>query len=359
LGIDIGSSSIKVVQLKKKKGKAVLETYGELSTGPYSNTEIGRATNLPTPEITKALKELIKEAKVDAKQCGISIPLKSSMIFTIDLPAVESRQLDKMVPLEARKYVPVPISEVALDWRIIPESQNSDISFEESHNEKIAEKDKVSGKVKVLVVAIHKTAIRNYEEVAKELGLELRFLEIEIFSTIRSVIGRDISTVAILDIGAGKSKLYIIEYGVVRESHIINRGSQSITLAMSRSGDMSFVEAEKVKRNVGLVKIGDESSLSIGSSLNLDYIFNESARVMRRYQSKNNKNISKVILAGGGVVMTGMLDYASKVLESDIVISDPFSKVEAPAFLIDALKEVGPEFSVSLGLALRGLRLSE
>jgi type IV pilus assembly protein PilM len=357
LGIDIGASSIKLVQLKKKKGVVVLETYGELSLGPYTDLEIGRATNLSTENISKALKELLKESGADSKVCGISIPLKSSMIFTFELPAVDEKQLEKMVPLEARKYIPVPISEVTLDWRVIPEEQSPAFNFEDSYNEKTTnEGNTKKGKVKVLVAAIHKSAIRTYEEIAKNVGLELKFLEIEIFSTIRAVLNQDISALAILDIGAGKSKFYIVEYGIVRDSHIINRGSQDLTRALSQSEDISFIEAEKIKRDVGLLKSLTDKSTGKSPSLNLDLIFSEANRAIHAYQKKYNKNISKVILTGGGVVINGMMDYAVKNLETEVIIADPFDKVETPAFLADVLKDVGPEFAVALGLTLRGLQ---
>ena len=80
IGVDIGASSIKVVQLRKRRGVALLETYGELSLGPYSNSEIGQATNPPASKIAEALKDLLKEANVTTKKAGLSIPFSSSLI---------------------------------------------------------------------------------------------------------------------------------------------------------------------------------------------------------------------------------------------------------------------------------------
>ena len=86
LGIDIGSSAIKVVQLKKKGGKAVLETYGAISLGPYGKTDIGAITNLQTDDIVKALLDVMRESNVTVRSGIISIPSSSSLIFTISLP---------------------------------------------------------------------------------------------------------------------------------------------------------------------------------------------------------------------------------------------------------------------------------
>src|SRR3990167_8865804 len=121
LGIDIGSSSIKVVQLRRHRGAAVLETYGELSLGPYAGVEIGRATSLPAKNLAEALTDVLKEANVTAKSCALSIPFSASLISLIEMPALSDDQLKKMIPIEARKYIPVPITEVTLDWFILPE----------------------------------------------------------------------------------------------------------------------------------------------------------------------------------------------------------------------------------------------
>src|SRR3989338_8244595 len=126
LGIDIGSSSIKIVQLSRKNGHAVLDTYGELSLGPYAGKSIGEATSLPTEKIIEALGDLLKEkeVKITTRLCGVAIPFSSSLITVIDMPNESLKQLSEMIPIEARKYIPVPISEVSLDWYIIPKDKN-------------------------------------------------------------------------------------------------------------------------------------------------------------------------------------------------------------------------------------------
>ena len=86
LGVDIGSSAIKVVQIKKKNGKAILETYGVLSLGPYGSADVGAVTNLKTEDIARALVDVMKESNVTTKSVVLAIPSLSSLIFTISLP---------------------------------------------------------------------------------------------------------------------------------------------------------------------------------------------------------------------------------------------------------------------------------
>lgn len=345
LGVDIGSSSIKAVQLKKEDGAAVLETYGELSLGPYDNVEIGRATNLGPEKLAEALKDLIREANITTKNAGFSIPFTSSLLTSIEMPSVDVKQLNKMIPIEARKYIPVPISEVMLDWFILPSSGDKG-------------EEKKSGKTphtEVLLVAIHNRVLNNYNRIVEESGLVTDFFEIEIFSSIRSVLDQNLVPAMIVDIGSSSTKIYIVEHGIVRISHIVNRGSQDITHGISRTHGISIARAEEVKRTKGLVGVDTDGDIKKVALLTLDYIFSEANRVLLNYQKKNNKNVNRAILTGGGSIMKGILELAHSRLETETVLGDPFSKVSAPAFLDHVLKETGSEFSVAVGLALRKL----
>ena len=93
LGIDIGSSAIKIVQLKKKNGQAILETYGELALGPYAGLSVGQAVALSPDKLASALSDLMreKEVNVTTKACGLSIPFSSSLMAVIDMAAATAK----------------------------------------------------------------------------------------------------------------------------------------------------------------------------------------------------------------------------------------------------------------------------
>ncbi len=353
LGIDIGSSSIKVVQLSRKGSKAVLETYGELSLGPYAGVEIGRATNLGPDKIIEALKDVLRESSTTTKNAGLAIPFSASLMTVMEMPMLPQKQLAPMIPIEARKYIPVPISEVTLDWWIIPKADNPNLETEEEIPEA-----KKGEKLDILVVAIHNDVINRYQQIIQAVNLDAGFLEIEIFSTIRSAVEQDVAPVMVFDMGAASTKLYIIERGVIRNTHTVNRGSQDITLALAQSLATTVANAEVLKRNykAGTTE-GDAGKIGEIVTLTLDYIFSEANRVIFNYQHRYNKNISKVILVGGGVKVGGFFEAAKKGLQTEVVLGDPFGKTEVPAFLENMLRTTGPEFAVALGIALR--RLSE
>lgn len=366
LGIDIGSSSIKIIQLRKKAGQAILETYGELALGPYSGLEIGRATHLPADKLAEALNDVLRESNATTKKCGIAIPLPSSMVSLIEMPAVPAAQLATMIPLEARKYIPVPVSEITLDWWVIPQddSQSGTVRANPSLGpgglpSEVSSLMPMSSKIDVLVVAIHNEAINKYQDIVRKAALDSSFFEIEIFSTMRAVLAEENSTVMIFDLGAASAKLYIVDRGIIRVSHTINRGSQDITLAMSHSLNVPIAEAENIKRSFGLDYKREGVDVSGVMSATLNFIFSEANRVLLNFERRYNRSISNVILTGGGINLKGFYKMAETGFNAPIVVADPFSKLQAPAFLDPVLKGAGPEFAVAIGIALRKLQEME
>lgn len=351
LGIDIGSSAIKIVQLRKKNGRAMLETYGELALGPYGGRGVGQAVQLPPEKIATGLKDMMneKEVNVTTRKSGLSIPFASSLMAEIELPNVSEKQLSVMIPLEARKYIPVPISEVMLDWSLIPKSEVMD-------NAGPVQNPALSS-LNVLVVAIHNDTIARYQTIVSQAGLDASFFEIEIFSTIRSVLDETLRPVLVIDMGAATTKLYIVERGVIRNSHTVNRGSQDITVTLAQSLGITPEEAELRKREVGL--LGADPNVTEIITLSLDYIFAEVNSTMLSFEKKYNKTISKTMLVGGGAILKGLLDHAKNNLKTEVELGMPFNKVTAPAFLDNILRETGPEFAVAIGLALRKLAEGE
>ena len=360
MGIDIGSSAIKIVEVKKKNGQAVLQTYGELALGPYANLEVGQAAMLPTDKVAQALVDLMheKEVNVSTNKCGISIPFSSSLMSLMEMPDVGAKQLATMVPLEARKYIPVPISEVMLDWSLIPKSETRDQEEEKPAHipGQPLQKAKVMNKVDVLVVAIHNETIAKYQDIVSKAALDAGFFEIEIFSTMRAVLEETLKPVMIMDIGAASTKLYIIERGIVRSSHTINRGAQDITSTISKSLSITMNRAEVMKRQFGL---SGDKSMTDAITLVLDHIFAEANSVLLNFERKHNKAISQTILVGGGSALKGLEPLAKENFKTEVVMANPFNKLSTPAFLENVLKETGPEFAVAIGLALRKLAEEE
>jgi type IV pilus assembly protein PilM len=352
VGIDIGSSAIKIVEIKRKGGKAVLETYGAIALGPYVDLEAGRVTNLPVEKVILALQEVLKQSDVTSTTIALSIPIQSSLIFTIELPSqIGTAEIAAIVPTEARKYIPVPITEVSIDYFILPQKESS---FEEMNTTDALNKGE--GKINVLVVATQNDAVARYRSIVSGCSLSASFLEIEIFSSIRTNFEHELSPVLLIDFGASRTKLSVVEFGMVKSYHTIDRGGADISSSISKSLSISFLEAEKMKKEFGLFGNPLEKSLADIIKVHIDYIFSETSNVLLGYEKKYNRTISKVIFTGGGALMKGLEEVAINSFRAEIEMGHPFSKVGAPAFLEKVLSTMGPEFAVALGLALRKLQ---
>ncbi len=342
LGVDIGSSSLKVVQLRKENGAAILETYGELALGPYAGVEVGQATNLPADKIGETLRDLIRESNVTTTASGVSIPFARSLLTLIELPRAKTPEEQKtIVELEARKYIPVPVSEVQLDWFIIPDP--------------LSEGKELSSKVKVLIVAVHMDELTLLQSVITGAGLVTDFYEIEIFSTIRSVVDEPVKPVLVLDIGASSTKVYVVEHGVVALSHSIQQGGQDVTRTISTSQNISIAKSEIMKKENGFMVGAPDMYSRETIQLVYAHIFEETRRAVAQFEARTNKSISSIILTGGGGVTKQLAEYARQFFSIEVKVADPFAKTQAPAFMRTTLAEIGPEFAVAVGLALRKL----
>ncbi len=353
VGIDIGSSSIKIVEIEKINDKAVLRNYGEIALGPRAGVSLGQATNLSPERIAETLRDILRETGISAHHVSFAIPFSSSLLSVVEFPDVGKRQLDTMVPLEARRYIPVPLADVLLDWWVIPKRKK------EVRPKTVADAGMPSlPKVEVILVAIHKEVMRKYEVIKKELNLTdtPSHFEIEIFSTLRSVAGSDLASLMIIDIGAASTKLVIVDEGMVRGSHVVSMGGQDISFAVSKSLGISFDEAEQMKCRAGME--GEEEGRDIATVADLitSNIMSEAVRFVNNYESKHGVNLSKIVFVGGGSRLKGTEKLLAQSFQGkEVLFGDPFARVSIPAFLAPTLKEIGRDFSVAMGAAMRGL----
>lgn len=334
IGVDIGTSAIKVVQIRDEDGTPTLDTYGELQLGPYASCEIGRTTDLPPKVLIEALVDIIRESSMSGNNAVLSIPYASSFATTFTLDTTEEAEITKRVPVEARKYIPVPLREVTLDWFVLSRSEKAK-------------------RTKIFLVALHNDILTKLRGVLTGAGLETVSVELEPFSVVRSALSVKEPTAAVIDFGAGSTKLYIVHDGVVQETHNLSHGGTELTDSIAQTLSVQFTEAEERKRTVGLAGTGEDDQLSKIIHSALDRLMREADRIIDAYEQKTDRTIASAILLGGGAAMPGLASLVSDVLQRKAVLAESFGKVAYPAFLSDTLKESAPSFSVALGGALR------
>ena len=345
LGVDIGTSSVKVVQLKKEKGKIILVTYGEVSLGAYAGLDIGQPVHLGDEKLIEAIQSLFKEAKVTCKEASVSLDPASSYVSMITIPKVNDSELDAVILLEARRYIPVPITDVTLDWWHLPESGHKiDIN---------------TRSLNIVIAAVKNETIETYSRVIKKLGLSDVDFEIEGFSIVRSTLQTTMQNNSgmflCLDIGSQYSTVSLIRSHVVLDMNIIAHGSQESTTQLVRALSLPMKTAEETKRAFGY--LGDKSNPYVSEIMELSSypLFGEVVRLSLMYERKYNQTIEGVILSGGGARLPGVLEAYKKMVHIEARIATPFDQVEVPAFLKEMIDKLGPSYSVAVGLALKKL----
>lgn len=352
VGIDIGTSSIKVVELEVVDERSVLKNYGEISLGALAGVETGKSVTLSHEKLADALKEILREAGIETRHASFAMPFNASLLTVAELPDVSRKDLENMIPLEARRYIPVPIDEVTIDWWVLPKRKNE---VKATANEQ--GKNSI-GKVEVIIAAIHNEVINNYESIKKQVGLsdEASHFEIEIFSTLRAVVGGDLATTLVVDIGAVGTKLALVDDGIVRGSHVIPVGGQDVTIALAQALSLPFAEAENIKCGAGITGGAQAIQVRTAAETYFSRTLSETKHFIENYEHKYDTRIKKIILVGGGAALRGVDKKFEETFPGiSVFVGDPFSRLETPAFLGPTLKELSPHFSVAVGVALKAL----
>ena len=365
VGIDVGTSAIKLVELYTESGHLYLETYGSIALGPYADSGVGKATGLSIEKNQDALEKLLAESACSAKNAAVTIPFSASLISVIRLPKASESRLEQIVPNEARKYVPAPIEEVMLDWSVIDAKQGAPVDnnpteseIKGNEGEEAKKEMKNIEQIDVLMAVIHNYSLERYQAILKETNLNVLFYEIEVFSTLRALspIERDVP-VAVIDIGAATSQIYITEGGITRASHTINMGSQDITISISKALNISEEEAEMVKRAIGAG--GSFIHLQEAVQESLEHLYTDALRFIGSYEKKNLSSVDRVIMAGGGASMKGIEKVSQERLGKNVSVGKPFDRVKIPPFMKETLARIGPEYTPALGAALRAIGVEE
>jgi len=335
IGIDIGSSSMKVVEMQERKGVLTLTTYGELQLGPYVDQEVGQSVILDSKKEQQALVDVIRESAIKSNRAVFAMPLASSFVTMINFRSEPNEDLASRVRVESRKYIPVPIGEVTLDWAEVESAKN------------MTEDDK-----SVLVAAIQNQALNRFKILMQFASLKEPPTEIECFSTVRGVYDENETDVAVIDIGAVSTKLYIANKGLLMRMHRVRSGGALATKQIAKEFNLSFEEAE-IKKRTTRKDDKDFRELEKAHHHSYDRTWHEFRQVIKEYENDMDTKIEKIYLTGGGSIFPTTKNLIQEVLRKDITTVNTFSKLAYPAFMEDILAELNPTFHVAIGAALR------
>lgn len=348
IGIDIGTSSIKLVELEKRGGRFNLVNYGifELkgNSDPINVTSEGWQSilNLPDQDIASGIKELLKVAKINSVDVIASIPSFSTFATVIEMPYISNEDLARALPFEAKKYVPIPLDEVVLDWSIVGISDGNKADSAKPTT------------VEVFLAAVPKEETVRYQNIMKNAGLRLQALELENSSLIRVLLGNDLSPTVIVNIGGRSTSIIIVNRGYERVSHNYEIGGFEITKAISQSLSVSLEKAEELKKKFGLKKteenIVNEAMVSL-----VDMMIFETQKTIGNYEEAKKEKVVNVILVGGLANMPGFANYFKEKLGREVIVGNSFTRLVYPGELEPMVPELTSTFSVAIGLGMRDL----
>ncbi|MDD5430632.1 MAG: type IV pilus assembly protein PilM [Candidatus Pacebacteria bacterium] len=342
LGVDIGTTSIKVVELAKKKGLPLLKSYGFLES--YGHLE--RLNNAIQTSTLKMLEQetagllvaIIKQIDAGTKSAIASLPAFSAFTTLLELPLMSEGDTAQAMSFQAKQYIPLPMASVTIDWMKVGER-----------------KDEETGEMKqqVLLISVPNEIIRKYKTIFKNAGLNLVALEIEGISTARVLTPRTDKNILIVDIGSRSTAISIARNGLLKFSGQTDFAGGSLTQTVASGLNIRVRRAEDLKKKRGLTGVGGEYELSTLMMPMLDVIISEVKRVKNNFENNYKESVESVILAGGGANLMGIEQYFSGQLGLPVSRANPFSEVEYPNEIGPFVKELGPEFVVALGLGIK------
>lgn len=336
VGIDIGTSAIKIVHLDLATERPVFKNFAiaRLKRGLIqSSNQI-----IAGKQTAKILSIALEKSGIYCKNVSFSIPSFASFISFITIPKVFEGDLESKIKIEARKYIPVPLSEISLGWELI---ENDTKAMEVASQEK---------KIKILLMAVAKNVIEKYEAIARDSKLNLHSIEVEGMSLIRSLIGEEKKTTLLLDIGSRICNILIVAGGTLRGSRNIDVGGGNFSEAIARSLNIDFVRSETMKKEWGM----NEAQLSNIIIPVMERITQELIRMLDLYNKKNPaKPVERIILSGGTAKLKGVREYLFEKLGLEVLPGDPWRQVNYEKRYDNLLQGFKDELAISIGLAMK------
>lgn len=354
LGIDIGTSGIKVVEITPDKGRLKLSRYGY--SEPAGAVKIEGSLIDDAPRAAETLKRILKESDMKATRAVASLP--SSKVFhamiTLPVPKDPKEDLKPIIEAQARKLLPLPLEEMILDSNILDKDLLPKQEVDKQKEAAIESGDKSKKYIRVLLTGAPKTLITKYVELFRLAKIELVSLETEIFAVVRSLVGKDKSRVMIVDMGAERTNLAVVDKGVPYITRGIKSGGNAITQALAESMSVSFEEAEAMKRDLAY---SATQGLPAPLEEAIKPILHEIKYTLQLYAEQefhDNSTVEKIIITGGSSHVPGLIPYLTAALNVNVYHGDPWARVATVAEARPVLDEVGPRLAVAIGLAMRG-----
>jgi len=343
VGLDIGSSAIKLVQLKQVKDKYALQKFGIKLLEPEVIVD---GTVMDAARVVTAIRELVQETSVKIKNVAMSISGHSVIVKKINLPPMPDDEVEGQVKLAAEQYIPFDINEVNLDFHVLnPVEQAEDGEPQMS----------------ILLVAAKKDKVNELTELVQGAGLTPVVLDVDAFA-IENMYGINYPVhteeiAMLVNIGASVMNVNILKGDTSLFTRDISIGGNRYTEAIQRELGISFDEAEALKTGQGGRGADPEAVAAVINDVNGE-VASEIARSVDYFKSTATEgDINKILLCGGCAKVSGLAQQLNERMCVPVEIANPFNQVDVSGFDMepDMLADLAPMAGVGVGLALRAV----
>ncbi|MBU1326706.1 pilus assembly protein PilM [Patescibacteria group bacterium] len=335
LGLDIGSHSIKLIEIEQDSKGPILRAAGSI---PALTKEL--SSNLPADQqaVALAIQKLIKDAGAKSDQVNIALPEAQVFTRVIEVPQLSDRELSSAIQWEAEQYIPLPLDQVNLDYSVLRDSRETG-----------------TNKMDVLLVAAPKVLLDKYLTFLELAELTPVAAETEIIASTRALARAtsDIKATMIASIGAKTTDLAILRNGILVFTRSISAGGEAISRSLVQGFDFSPGQAEEYKRTYGLQSDKLEGKIVATVKPIMDTIINEMKRAIAFFQEKyKEERVGAIILSGGSAKLPGMIVYVAESMGIETQLANPWVGIRRES-RFQVLDKEGPVFGVAVGLALR------
>jgi len=335
VGFDISSDSIKILELKEKKGIFSIGIFGD-SLLPVGCIERG---NIKNPNILK--KHLIQvRKKFNLKYITVSLPEEQSYVFSITIPNVKPKEIRESVELQLEEHIPIPSDSVVFDYSINRINQET-------------------GDITLSVSALPLEIVESYLNILEDSGFIPLIFETEASALARAVVpsfSKD--TFMIVDFGNTRSMFSVVEEGIPVFNSTINFGGAHLTNAIQKQLNITYEEAEKIKLEKGISHDIDDEIFS--SSISTLAVLKDEINKYYSYwndhvvkDKKNKTSIKKIFFCGGASALKGLNEFLSSYLEVPFQLANVWENVPSVEKDIPPIsKKKSLQYATAIGLAL-------
>lgn len=350
VGIDIGTSSIKLVELVDRRRRIEVASYAQANL-PNLLLDVEDSEGAAMRQVANVVSHMIDEAGVSSDVVVVALP--STIVFSsvLMLPDLPDQEMDKAVRFAARDIVPSDLDDMVLGWSRIQHKKGVAPTIGATTNSSV----NLGAQTPVFLTAASKQVVDRYIKMLNMVNLKIEALEVETFPLARALLSGQDATALIIDIGDLATTFHIIDEGTPRVSHTIEYGGHHITVAIAKALNVPLLEAEEIKMKYGLGHNAPaDAAQAIASAVDIQT--QKAKTLLKLYQEKERKNIRRSFLIGGGANLNGLSAYWTSALGQPALIGNPWKGLSYPQELEKTLQQLAPNYAVAVGLALRKLK---